>query len=38
MRVLLKDNSELVKQFYDNESFRAWVSDVLFNIDYEGAA
>jgi len=38
MRVLLKDNSELVKQFYDNESFRTWVSDVLFNIDYEGAA
>lgn len=38
MRVLLKDNSELVKQFYDNESFRTWVSDMLFNIDYDGAA
>ena len=38
IRVLLKDNSELVKQFYDNESFRTWVSDVLFNINYDGAA
>ena len=29
---LLKDDTELYKQFYQNESFRRFVSDMVFNL------
>ena len=31
---LLKDDTELFKQFMDNESFRKWLSDTVFNLTY----
>lgn len=31
---LLKDDTELCKQFYDNESFRRWLADTSFAITY----
>ncbi len=35
---LIKDDTELFKQFSDNESFRRWLSDVVFALTYrEGA-
>jgi type I restriction enzyme R subunit len=33
---LLKDDTELFKQFMDNESFRKWLSDTVFNLTYSG--
>ncbi|MHC1781952.1 MAG: type I restriction endonuclease subunit R [Anaerolineaceae bacterium] len=31
---LLKDDTELFKQFSDNESFRNWLADKMFNLTY----
>ncbi len=31
---LMKDNTELFKQFQDNESFRRWLTDTIFNLTY----
>jgi type I restriction enzyme R subunit len=31
---LLKDDTELFKQFMDNESFRKWLSDTVFGLTY----
>jgi type I restriction enzyme R subunit len=31
---LLRDDTELFKQFMDNESFRKWLSDTVFNLTY----
>ncbi len=32
---LLKDDTELFKQFSDNEGFRRWVADTVFRLTYE---
>jgi len=31
---LMKDDTELFKQFSDNESFRKWVTDTVFGLTY----
>ena len=35
MTDVLKDDTELFKQFSDNESFRRWLTDMVFTITYE---
>jgi type I restriction enzyme R subunit len=35
MTDVLKDDTELFKQFSDNESFRRWLTDMVFEITYE---
>lgn len=35
MTALLKDDTELFKQFSDNESFRKWLTDTIFVLTYE---
>jgi type I restriction enzyme R subunit len=35
MTAVLKDDTELFKQFSDNESFKKWLSDSIFTITYE---
>ena len=35
MTALLKDDTELFKQFMDNESFRRWMTDTVFGLTYE---
>ena len=35
MTALLQDDTELFKQFSDNESFRRWLTDTTFSITYE---
>jgi type I restriction enzyme R subunit len=35
MNAVLKDDTELFKQFSDNESFRRWLSDTVFSVTYE---
>ena len=37
MTALLKDDTELFKQFSDNESFRRWLTDTIFAITYKAA-
>lgn len=32
---LMKDDTELFKQFSDNESFRRWLGDTIFTLTYE---
>ena len=34
MTALLSDDTELLKQFIDNESFRRWVTETVFNLTY----
>ena len=34
MTALLKDDTELFKQFSDNESFRRWLTDTIFALTY----
>lgn len=34
MTAVLKDDTELFKQFSDNESFRKWMADTIFNLTY----
>jgi len=31
---LLRDDTELFKQFSDNESFRRWLTDMVFRLTY----
>ena len=40
MNAVLKDDTELFKQFVDNEGFRKWMSDTVFGLTYgeRGAA
>ena len=38
MTELLADHTELFKQFSDNESFRRWLSEMVFAATYVGAA
>ena len=35
MTGLLQDDTELFKQFSDNESFRRWLTDMVFRLTYE---
>jgi len=38
MTAVLKDDTQLFKQFSDNESFRRWLSDSSFAATYEEPA
>ena len=38
MTALLKDDTQLFKQFMDNESFRRWMTDTVFGLTYEASA
>ena len=35
MTAVLKDDTELFKQFVDNESFKRWLTDTVFGLTYE---
>jgi type I restriction enzyme R subunit len=35
MTAVLKDDTELFKQFMDNEGFRRWMTDTIFGLTYE---
>jgi type I restriction enzyme R subunit len=35
MTAVLKDDTELFKQFMDNESFKRWLTDTVFGMTYE---
>ena len=35
MTNVLKDDTELFKQFMDNESFRKWLTDMMFSLTYD---
>ena len=35
MTAVLKDDTELFKQFSDNDSFRRWMTDTVFALTYE---
>ncbi|MDY6893585.1 MAG: type I restriction endonuclease subunit R, partial [Chloroflexota bacterium] len=37
MTAVLKDDTELFKQFSDNESFRKWLTETVFALTYEEA-
>ena len=37
MTAVMKDDTELFKQFVDNEGFRRWMSDTVFGLAYEQA-
>jgi type I restriction enzyme R subunit len=37
MNAVLKDDTELFRQFSDNESFRRWLTDTVFALTYEAA-
>ena len=34
LTALLNDDTELFKQFSDNESFRRWLTDTVFDLTY----
>jgi len=35
MQLLLKDDTQLFKEFMDNDGFRRWLTDTVFNLTYE---
>jgi type I restriction enzyme R subunit len=35
MTDVLRDDTELFKQFSDNESFRRWLTDTVFGLTYD---
>ena len=35
MTAVLKDDTELFRQFSDNDSFRRWLADAVFALTYE---
>ena len=35
MTAVLRDDTELFKQFSDNESFRRWLTDTVFAMTYQ---
>jgi type I restriction enzyme R subunit len=37
MTAVLKDDTELFKQFMDNESFKRWLTDTVFGLTYDAA-
>jgi type I restriction enzyme R subunit len=38
MTAVLKDDTQLFKQFMDNDSFRRWLTDTVFGLTYEPSA
>ena len=38
MNAVLKDDTELFKQFVDSQSFRYWLSETVFRITYDRPA
>jgi len=38
MTAVMRDDTELFKQFMDNEGFKRWMTDTVFGLTYEGAA
>ncbi|WP_045221805.1 type I restriction endonuclease subunit R [Desulfonatronum thioautotrophicum] len=38
MTALIKDDTELFKQFVDNEGFKRWMTDTVFRLTYEESA
>ncbi len=38
MTALMKDDTELFKQYVDNEGFRRWMTDTVFGLTYESPA
>ena len=36
MTAVMKDDTELFKQFMDNEGFKRWMKDTVFQLTYEG--
>jgi type I restriction enzyme R subunit len=38
MTAVLQDDTELFKQFSDNEAFRRWLQDMVFNLTYDPPA
>ena len=38
MTAVLKDDTELFKQFSDNDSFRKWMADTIFALTYHAEA
>ena len=36
MTAIMKDDTELFKQFHDNQDFRRWLGGVVFEVAYEG--
>ena len=38
MTAVMKDDTELFKQFMDNEGFRRWMTDTVFGITYAESA
>ena len=38
MTSVMKDDTELFKQFMDNESFKRWMTDTVFGLTYEQAS
>ncbi len=38
MTAVLRDDTELFKQFVDNEGFRRWLTDTVFGLTYEAPA
>ena len=38
MTAVMKDDTELFKQFMDNESFKKWMSETVFDLAYERAS
>lgn len=35
MTAVMRDDTELFKQFMDNESFKRWLTDTVFNLTYD---
>ena len=38
MTAVMRDDTELFKQFMDNASFKRWLNDTVFDLAYEPAA
>jgi type I restriction enzyme R subunit len=38
MTAVLNDDTELFKQFMDNESFKRWMTDTIFGLTYDQKA
>ena len=38
MTAVMKDDTELFKQFMDNEGFKRWMSDTVFGLAYDRPA
>ena len=36
MNAIMRDQTQLFKQFMDNESFKRWVLDTVFDLTYRG--